>query len=198
MTLTEEQAHQVASASRRALLLLDFQHAMLLDPPIGVSASKRVKDNVARILAQARLAVPLPLIVHVRNTGDAGDQDEPHTPGWELILDVRPSELVVDKRKNNAFAGTSLGEIIPPDAEIIVVGFQSDYSVKATCVDALKRGNDVLLIRDSHSTHDRIEVMHGGGIIPAGRIEFDVETEMEEAGAYILDMKDLPGLFTNR
>ncbi|KAG6917855.1 hypothetical protein DXG01_000760 [Tephrocybe rancida] len=202
MTLSDKEleASVVASESLRVLLLLDVQQAMLLDPPEGVPSSRLqvVKDNLDHILKQARLARPPPLIVHVRNTGDAGDMDEPHTSGWELIFPVEPAELVVDKRKNNAFAGTSLSEIIPSDAEIILAGFQTDYSIRATCSEALKRRNEVLIIRGSHATHDRIEVLHGGGITPAARIEADIEAELEEAGVHILDMKDLPGIFTNR
>lgn len=100
--------------------------------------------------------------------------------------------------KNNAFTGTSLGDIIPPDAEIIVAGFQTDYSIRATCSAALGRGNEVLLIRGAHATYDRIEVLHGGGITPAKRIEAEIEAELEEAGVHLLDMKDLGGIFTDR
>ncbi|KNZ80808.1 hypothetical protein J132_04313 [Termitomyces sp. J132] len=199
MALSEQEAHNIALASRRVLLLLDIQQLMLLDPlEGGVPASKRVKENISHILTHARLAYPQPLIVHVRNCGDPGDLDEPKVSGWELIFEAEDSELVVDKRKNNAFAGTSLGDIIPTDAEIIVAGFLTDYSIRATCNDALKRGNEVLIVRDSHATHDRIEVLHGGGITPANCIEVEVEVELEEAGVHILDMKDVAGLFTNR
>ncbi|KAG6901959.1 hypothetical protein C0995_006188 [Termitomyces sp. Mi166 len=199
MTSSEQEALDIALASRRVLLLLDVQQLMLLNPlEGGVPASKRVKENISRILAHARLACPQPLIVHVRNCGDPGDLDEPKALGWKLIFEVEHSELVVDKRKNNAFAGTTLGDIIPTDAELIVAGFLTDYSIRATCTDALKRGNEVLIIRGTHATHDRIEVLHGGGITPANRIETEVEVELEEAGVHILDMKDVPGLFTNR
>ena len=46
--------------------------------------------------------------------------------------DPWPGEYVVDKTKNNAFAGTKLAEMIPPDAEIVVVGLGSDFSVRAS------------------------------------------------------------------
>ncbi|TFK34519.1 Isochorismatase-like protein [Crucibulum laeve] len=195
---TPPEIHAIVSASRRVLLLLDIQVAMLSPPPIGVPSSDSVRANLARILTFARNAKPLPLIVHIRNTGDAGDPDEPGTDGWGLIFPPLPSELVVDKLKNNAFAGTNLGEIIPPDAEIVVAGFQTDYSIRATCSAALGRGNEVLLIKGAHATYDRIEVLHGGGITPAWRIEAEIEAELEEAGVHLLDMKDLPGIFMDR
>ncbi|KIL65821.1 hypothetical protein M378DRAFT_161836 [Amanita muscaria Koide BX008] len=171
---------------------------MLADPPIGVPASHSVRNNLARILTQARSARPPPLIIQVRNTGDVGDPDEPGASGWELIFPPQPGEVVIDKMKNNAFAGTNLGDIIHKDAEIVVAGFQTDFSIRATCSAALARGNEVLLIRGAHATYDRIEVLHGGGITPAKKIEAEIEAELEEAGVHLLDMKDLPGIFTDR
>jgi len=78
-----------------------------------------------------------------------------------------------------------------------VVGLQSDFCVRATCSTALSRGNTVLLIRGSHTTFDRLEVLHGGGITAAHKIEREIEAELEEAGVVILDMKDLPGIFAD-
>ncbi|KDR78577.1 hypothetical protein GALMADRAFT_64611 [Galerina marginata CBS 339.88] len=182
----------------RVLLLLDIQVAMLSPPPAGVPASETVRAHLAHILTHARAAHPPPLIVHVRNSGDAGDPDEPLSPGWELIFPPLPGEITIDKLKNNAFAGTPLASVIPADAEIVVAGFQTDYSIRATCSAALGRGNEVLLIRGAHATYDRIEVLHGGGVTPAWRIEAEIEAELEEAGVHLLEMKDLPGIFMDR
>ncbi len=202
---------------QRVLLLLDVQQAMLEPPPIGVPASSQVHSNLSEILSYARRAAaastPLvtttpsdnyfspssrPLVIHVRNNGDSGELDDPSTPGWQLIFPPIPGEIVIDKRKNNAFAGTNLGDIIPHEAEIVVAGFQTDYSIRATCSAALGRGNEVLLIRGAHATYDRIEVLHGGGITPASKIEEEIEAELEEAGVHLLDMKDVDDVFENR
>ncbi|KAJ8468280.1 hypothetical protein ONZ45_g17300 [Pleurotus djamor] len=180
------------------LLLLDVQHGMLSPPPLGVPSSKSVHENIALILHEARTASPPPLIIHVRNTGDQGEPDEPNTPGWHLAFQPKPGEYVIDKLKNNAFAGTSLGEIVRPDAEMVVVGMQSDFCVRATCSAALGRGNEVLLIKGAHATYDRIEVWYGGRITPASRVEVEVENELEEAGVIVLDMKDVSGIFNGR
>ena len=136
--------------------------------------------------------------MHVRNNGDVGEPDEPHSSGWELIFPALPGEITIDKRKNNAFAGTPLANIVASDAEIVVAGFQTDYSIRATCSAALGRGNEVILIKGAHGTYDRIEVLHGGGITPAWRIEAEIEAELEEAGVHLLEMKDLPGIFMDR
>jgi len=188
-----ETAHQ-----DRVLLLLDVQASMLASPPIGVPSSSSVRENLENILTHARSASPPPLIVHIRNNGEVGDPDETNTDGWQLIFPPLPTELVIDKRKNNAFAGTELGAIVSATAEIVVAGFQTDYSVRATCSAALGRGNEVLLIREAHATCDRIEVLHGGGVTSTDKIEAEIEAELEEAGVHLLEMKDLPGLFVNR
>jgi nicotinamidase-related amidase len=192
------QIHSLSSAHNRVLLMLDVQVAMLADPPIGVPSAPIIRANISKILSHARHATPLPpLIIHIRNNGDHGDNDEPNTKGWELVHKPLPNEPVLDKFKNNAFAGTRLGELIPTDAEMIVVGMQSDFCVRATCTAALGRGNDVLLIRSAHATYDRQEVWNGGSVTPARNIESEVEAELEGAGVLLLDMKDLPGIFAH-
>lgn len=87
---------------------------------------------------------------------------------------------------------------MPSTAEIVIAGFQTDYSIRATCSAALGRGNEVLLIREAHGTYDREEVLDGGGVTSAAKIEAEIEAELEEAGVHLLGMKDLPDLFTDR
>ena len=144
-------------ARNRVLLLLNVQEGTLADILLDASAATKVKNNITTILNYARNEVePPPLIIHVRNAGDVGDIDEPGTPGWQLVHKPLPGERLVDKRRIDAFAGTELGKLIPEDAKIVVVGLQSDLSVRATCGAALNRGDEVLLIRGSHMTSARI------------------------------------------
>ncbi|TFK50248.1 Isochorismatase hydrolase [Heliocybe sulcata] len=191
----------------RVLLLLSPQNGPLSLPPTGVPAAPALRENIARILAEARAAPPphRPRIIHVRNNGDVGEHDEPQTRGWQLHFPPRllppdggEQEYVIDKAKNNAFAGTQLGSLVPKDAEIVVVGTQSDFCVRATCSAALGRGNEVLLVKGAHGTYDRMEVWNGGGITEAAKIESEIEAELEEAGVVVLSMEDVPGLFTDR
>ncbi|KAL7279469.1 Isochorismatase hydrolase [Trametes coccinea BRFM310] len=189
--------HPPSDDPKRVLILLDVQVSMLAPPPLGVPSSSTVGPNIAAILAHARASHPPPRIVHVRNCGDAGEPDEPGAPGWQLVHAPLPGEFVVDKRKNNAFAGTDLGDIVPPTAEIVMVGMQSDFCIRATCSAALARGNEVLLVRGAHATYDRVEILDHGIITPASVVESEIEGELEEAGVVLLEMKDLPGLFTD-
>jgi len=186
---------------QRVLLLIAVQKCMLSPQPVGVPAASTVGPNIARILSHARSLSHPPLIIHVRNSGDQGEADEPNTPGWQLVHDPLPNEPVIDKTKNNAFTGTRLAEYIRPDAEIVVVGMQSDFCVRATCSTALIRGNLVLLIRGAHATYDRLDVWNSGlatSVTPADTVQNEIEAELEEAGVMLLEMKDLPQIFTGR
>lgn len=115
-----------------------------------------------------------------------------------MIFSLEPGEVVLDKLKNNAFTGTRLDELISPEAEIVVAGFQTDFSVRATCGHALARGNEVILVKEAHATFDRIEVLHGGGVTAASSIEAEIEEELSEAGVHILEMRDIPEIFEDR
>lgn len=180
---------------RRVLLLSAVQHAMLTMPS-AVPNHDRVGKNIAKILNTARGSPHPPLIIHVRNSGDPGDSDEKGTPGWHLVHEPLPHEPVIDKTKNNAFAGTNLHQWICPEAEIVIVGMQSNFCISETCKAALERGNSVILIKGAHATDDRLEV--NIPITPAAAIEKQVEMEMEDAGVILLDMADLDDLFTDR
>ncbi|TCD60406.1 hypothetical protein EIP91_010221, partial [Steccherinum ochraceum] len=183
----------------KSLMILHVTAKCMLSPsPVGVPHASTVGPNIAKVLHHARTLPNPPLIIHVRNCGNKGDADEPNTPGWQLVHDPWPGELVVDKTKNNAFAGTKLAQYIDPNVEIVVVGMQSDFCVRATCSTALERGNTVLLIRDAHATYDRLEPWEGGTVTPADTVQQEIEAGLEEAGVVVLEMKELPSIFSGR
>ncbi|KAJ7816542.1 hypothetical protein B0H14DRAFT_2844731 [Mycena olivaceomarginata] len=174
--------------SHRVLLVLNIQVGLIADPPQGIPAARHVRENVATVLEQARCASHPPRIIHCRSCGDPGDLDEKGTPTWELLHAPRSGEFVIDCRKTDAFMGTALGELIAPDAELVV----------STCRAALRRGNTVLLMHGAHGTHDHTVIADGGRFTPGENISARVEEELDKAGAMILDMKYLPGLFEGR
>jgi nicotinamidase-related amidase len=158
------------------LLLIDVQRNMLL-PPEPVPAADAVAAAIGDVLDRARAAGAL--VVHVRNNGGTGEPDAPDTPGWQLIHEVRVGERVVDKEEPDAFAGTDLADLLPAAAEVVVVGMQSDYCVRATSLAALRRGHQVTLVRGAHATYDDEE--------PAGTIAAQIETQLHAAGATVVD-----------
>lgn len=162
------------------LLLVDVQNNMLL-PPEPVPAAGAVRPVLDDLLERARAAgAP---VVFVRNSGGAGDPDEPHTPGWELVHPVRPGEHVVDKTTADSFAGTPLSGLLAPGAPLVVAGMQSEYCVRSTTLRALREGHPVTLVRGGHATYDGDE--------PAATTSHRVELELAAAGAHVADPADV-------
>ncbi|KAF8871351.1 hypothetical protein BD779DRAFT_1577048, partial [Infundibulicybe gibba] len=114
-------------------------------------------------------------------------QTDTHSNISQILSAARaahPPPLIIHVR-NTGDPGDPDARTRPAGPHLVVAGFQTDYSV-------------LLLIRGAHATFDRIEVLHGGGVTPAERIEDEIEAELEEAGVHLLDMKDLPGIFVDR
>src|SRR5882762_4744046 len=179
----------------RVLLVVDVQVNMLVDPPEGVPSAAMIRANISQIIEQARSANPPPLIVHVRNTGDKGEPDEPNTPGWQLVFPPLAHEPVIDKPECNAFAGTKLGDLFTPNADIVVIGMQSDWCIRATCIGGLQRGNKVMLVKKAHATYDGRPEKLGGVAKRASSIEAEIETELKEAGVISVEMSDLSSIW---
>lgn len=184
---------------RKVLLILDVQvHMVNPDPTIGVPNAPFIQSNIERALHIARTAPVPPLIIHIRNNGEIGEADAPGSPGWQLAVPPQKNEPVIDKHKNNAFAGTRLGELVDKKAALIVVGMQSDFCVRATCSAALGRGNTVFLVEDAHATFDRPEAYSAVGpvlVTPAATVMKEIECELEEAGVFVVKVEDLPHVF---
>ncbi|MEW2501423.1 isochorismatase family protein [Amycolatopsis sp. NPDC047767] len=154
------------------LILIDVQNNMLL-PPEPVPSAATVAPAIETVLSRARAAgAP---VVHVRNNGTDDDPDVPGTPGWALVHDVLPGEHVVDKTTPDSFAGTPLSTLVPAGAPLVVAGMQSDFCVRATTLEALRRGHPVTLVTDAHATYD--------GSVPAAEASAAVAAELAAAGA---------------
>ncbi|KIY52067.1 Isochorismatase hydrolase [Fistulina hepatica ATCC 64428] len=191
----QQQSHSSCVLTGRVLLVLEAQEGVLAPPPRGVPASARVRQNITHVIACARHAQPPPQIVFVRNAGEPGDDDARDASGWSLAITPHAGEVVVDKRKNNAFLGSNLEAHIPCDAEVIVVGMLSDHCVRATCRALLERGNEVLLVHGAHAAYDRLEVP---GVTCAEKIEREIEQELEKSGVLVLGLEDAPLIFMDR
>ncbi|KAH8118179.1 Isochorismatase hydrolase [Phellopilus nigrolimitatus] len=184
---------------RAVLLLIDVQVNMLA-PGSGVPNAGPVRATIERALHAARSAPRPPLVVHVRNCGAPGEPDARGARGWQLACAAARGEPVLDKTRNNAFAGTPLPALVPPGAAtaLVVAGMQSDFCIRATCSAALARGNSVFLVAGAHATYDRPEAYAVAGVplvTPARAVEQAVENELEEAGVCIVAVEDLPHVF---
>jgi nicotinamidase-related amidase len=169
----------VPGVTKPTLLLVDVQRNML-EPPYPVPSADQVGKTLTDLLTRARSAGSA--VVHIRNNGSDDDPDAPGTPGWELIHPVADGEPVVDKATPDSFAGTDLDRHLEPRAPLVVVGMQSDYCVRATTLEALRRGHPVTVVRGAHATYDDGK--------PAAEISQEIEDQLAAAGAVVASPSD--------
>jgi len=164
----------------KVLLFINVQHNYLEgDNPVPEAA--RICDKITKLLQKARSAASPPTVIWVRNCGEIGDPDQPDTHGWEVHFPVQPTDHLVDKVRNNAFDQDKLEAFVPKDAELYLIGMQSEYDVRSACYTALERGNKVFLVRYAHGTfHTEFK--------RAVRIQRDVELELEKKGVKVVDV----------
>jgi len=137
------------------LLVIDMQCGLLRGAP------KHDLDGVVdRINAlAAAIRAQRGAVVWIRHCGPAGDAFECGAPGWAFLpaLDVQPGDSVVEKRLNDAFAGTALRqrlETLAPE-RVIVSGWATDFCVDSAVRSAVSNGYRVVVAGDAHRLSDR-------------------------------------------
>ncbi|MQA97106.1 MAG: isochorismatase family protein [Streptosporangiales bacterium] len=163
-------------AMASVLLMVDVQRNML-EAPTPVPEAETVSATIRQILERARESEAV--IVHIRNNGGEGDPDAPGTPGWELVHEVRDGEHVIDKNENDAFAGTKLDALIPEESDVVMVGMQSEFCIRATALAALRRDHRVTLVRGAHATYH--------GEVPAAETSRQIDLVLGAAGVEVTD-----------
>jgi nicotinamidase-related amidase len=137
-----------------ALIVVDMQVGLLDGAP-----KHDLEGLVRRINALATVVRRTGKVVWIRHCGKQGDGFAPHTPGWAFLpeLDYQSSDVVVDKSLNDAFAGTTLHDVLHGMAadRVIVTGWATDQCVDSTVRSAISRDYHVVAVRDGHTVSDR-------------------------------------------
>lgn len=136
-----------------ALLLVDVQQSMFHDE-YGVEEGPLVLQRLQALADRARRqGVP---VIYVQHNGEAGEPEEPGTPGWFLHPDLAPQEgeVVVQKWAPNSFLNTTLQEELEARSirKLVIAGFQTEYCIDTTCRQASALGYAVTLVGNGHST----------------------------------------------
>jgi nicotinamidase-related amidase len=133
------------------LLIIDVQRALLDE--LAPSRREELLATLVPLLDRAR-STALP-VVFVRHDGSPGELI-PGTPEWEIASEIAPraGEPIIDKRFGDAFAQTTLTDVLAVlDADhVIAAGMQTDHCVNATIGGAAERGYRVTLVGDGHAT----------------------------------------------
>jgi len=144
-----------------AIVVIDLQKG--ISARMG-AAAQPIVANAARLLAAARAAGALPVLVHVGGSPDGADRLHPPTdtpafsgtfpPDWmDLIpeLDRQPSDVVVFKRQWGAFYGTDLDLQLRRRGltSIVLCGIATEIGVESTARDAYERGYELVFASDA-------------------------------------------------
>ena len=152
---------------RTALLIIDVQKG-LFTKKLPVYQAEAMLVNICQLAAQAHQAEAP--VIYVQHTNSTMPEN---TDGWQLHSHLQPLEgdLFIHKQRGSAFEETELHEILSSMGvqEIVVTGLVSHGCVTAACLDGVKLGYRVNLVRDGHSnfhqkpakiikeTHEKLE-----------------------------------------
>jgi nicotinamidase-related amidase len=138
---------------RVALLVIDMQRAWVGSEALTVDRS-HVTDEIVGILETARSAgIPVVFVVDISMRWRFGERR------LRLVdpLEAREGEAIVEKRSQNAFLNTSLGDDLRAAGvtSILITGYASHECVAATVDGALDEGFDVIVVENGHSGGER-------------------------------------------
>jgi nicotinamidase-related amidase len=138
-----------------ALLVVDMQAGLLNGDPKHDLAGvvRRINQLASRVRDRSGS------VIFIQHCGAAGDDFEPHTPGWALLPELQreASDLVARKNLNDPFAGTDLQarlQEISPE-RVLVTGWATDLCVDATVRSAVAHDHHVIAVTDGHTLSDR-------------------------------------------
>jgi nicotinamidase-related amidase len=121
-------------------------------PHEGEAAVSRIRG----LVDQARRAgAPVTFVMH---DGGPGDPLEAGSPGFPLRRELSPlpGESVVIKTACDVFEDTDIDQALSSAGvdRLIVCGMQTEFCVHAAVRTAARRGYQVVLVEDAHTTFD--------------------------------------------
>jgi nicotinamidase-related amidase len=149
--------------NRAALIVIDLQRGIVGSPTAPHSAQD-VVGRSGRLLARARGAGMLPVLVHVGGSPDQADRlrpsaDRPAPAGqiaadWsDFVPEMSPQagDIVVFKRQWGAFYGTDLDLQLRRRRidTLILCGISTEFGVESTARDAYERDFRLFLVEDA-------------------------------------------------
>ena len=135
------------------LLVTDVQNTMIEARPFN---ERQVMENIKKLIISARKNNIE--VIYVRHNEGEGTPFEKNTRGWEICSEVKPAddETIFDKKFSSAFFKTGLEIYLDNRGieNIILVGFQTEYCIDATCKSAFDLGYKVIIPEKTNSTYD--------------------------------------------
>jgi nicotinamidase-related amidase len=161
---------------KTALLVIDVQ-SELFAKKTPIYRAKELLANI-RSLADSAHQAGVP-VIYVQHAGDAflikGSE------GWQIHPQLKPleGETIIHKRHPSAFEDTGLKELLDNKdiRKLVICGLVTHGCVKATSLEALKRGYQVVLVSDAHSSFSK----------DAAKLITEWNEKISKAGAVLLE-----------
>lgn len=138
----------------RALIVIDFQNAVLSEPPAWQADT--MLERIAGLIIRARAAsVPVIYVQHdtARSDWEAG------TPGWQFPARIapQPQDHVSAKNSCDAFRQTGLQQhlALAGIKTIYVCGYATEFCIDTSVRRAASLEVATVVILDAHTTRDR-------------------------------------------
>lgn len=152
------------------LIIINAQNG-LFDATQENRNNSEAEENISRLLDVWRSKNRK--VIHVKHVSDNPKSIFfRHSAGCNFLKIVEPSagEIVIEKTKSSAFAGTDLLKILSEESctNVVLVGFTANECIDATAKDATALGFDTFVASDATATFDLRDAT--GKLIKADRI----------------------------
>lgn len=174
-----------ARLAESVVVVIDAQQEYV-DGALPLAGVEQAVAAAARLVQRARAAgAP---VVHVLHRGGG----RLFNPAGRLFAAVEPlaaqtGEAVVEKRLPNAFAGTSLQQVLKATGRdrLIVVGFMTHMCVSSTVRAALDLGYTTTVVAAATATRDLPD--GHGGVVPAAAVQQAALAALADRFAVVVD-----------
>lgn len=163
-----------------ALLIIDVQSELFQKSTRVYKANEFLKR--LRTLAGYAHNVDIP-VIYIQHSSNAFLIQG--SPGWQIHPQLQPLEgdPMIYKKHPSAFEGTELKELLDAKGiqKLWISGMVTHGCVKATSLDALKRGYQVVLVSDTHSSFSK----------DAAKLIAEWNEKISKAGAELLTTSEV-------
>lgn len=139
---------------RTALIVIDFQNAVFLDPP--AHQADLVLARIGSLIEAARAsATPVIYVQH----DEAGCEWEAGSESWHFppAIAPRPGDFVSAKSQCDAFFGTPLRAHLAGQGieRVVICGYATEFCIDTNVRHAASSGLAVVVAADAHTTRSR-------------------------------------------
>lgn len=180
-----------APLSETALVIIDAQMEYV-DGKVPLSGMDQALQTLGGLLDRARSSGAA--IVHVVHKGKAGGLFDLDGHGGQVVSQATPAdgETIVYKGLPNAFAGTTLHEVLQgiDRPSLTLAGFMTHMCVSSTARAALDLGYRTIVAGDATATRDLPDPM--GGIVSAADIQRVALAEISDRFGAVVPADQIP------